>query len=58
MKAFAERSIDWRDVEMILRRQRKTLDLDYIRSRAAPLIAAKDEPELWTELNRLIHRFS
>lgn len=58
MKVFAGRSIDWRDVEMILRRYRASgLDLDYVRSRLQPLLMAKDEPESMVELERMLLRY-
>jgi predicted nucleotidyltransferase len=59
MKAFAGRPIDWRDVEMVLRRYRGgALDLDYVDARLRILIEAKQEPELWTEWLRLRQRHS
>jgi len=58
MKVFAGRPIDWRDVEMILRRYRASgLDLAYVRSRLPPLLAAKDELDSMNELERMLLRF-
>lgn len=57
LKVFAGRPIDWRDVEMILRRHREALDYGYIDARLAPLIEAKGEPELLDEFMRLRLRY-
>lgn len=57
LKVFAGRPIDWRDVEMVMRRYRASLDWDYVEHRVAPLIAAKGEPELLEEYRRLKRRF-
>lgn len=57
MKIFAGRPIDWRDVEMVLRRHgRDKLDLDAVRRRVAPLLAAKDDVEAIPEFERLLRR--
>lgn len=56
LKVFAGRPIDWRDVEMVLRRYRADLDYDYVDARLAPLIEAKGEPELLEEFARLRRR--
>jgi len=59
MKIFAGRPIDWRDVEMVLRRYGpQKLDLDTVRSRVAPLLAAKDDTEAMPEFERLLLRTS
>ncbi len=57
LKVFAGRPIDWRDVEMVLRRYRTQLDYQYVDSRLAPLIEAKGEPELLEEFMRLRRRY-
>jgi hypothetical protein len=58
LKVFAGRPIDWRDVEMVLRRHPASdLDLDYVDSRLAPLVEAKGEPELLDEFARLRRRY-
>jgi hypothetical protein len=57
LKVFAGRPIDWRDVEMVLRRYRQSLDFDYIEARVVPLVTAKGEPELLVEYERLRRRF-
>lgn len=57
MKIFAGRPIDWRDVEMTLRRHRgQKLDLVAVRERVAPLLAAKDDSESLQEFERLARR--
>ena len=59
MKIFAGRPIDWRDVEMVLRRYgRDKLDLDAVRQRVAPLLAAKDDAEAMPEFERLLRKVS
>lgn len=56
---FAGRPIDWRDVEMVLRRYRpENLDLAAVRERVAPLLAAKDDAEAMPEFERLLRRVS
>jgi hypothetical protein len=57
LKVFAGRPIDWRDVEMILRRYGPGLDYAYVDARLAPLIEAKGEPELLEEFTRLRRRY-
>jgi hypothetical protein len=52
MKSFASRPKDWLDIEGILLRQQATLDWDYIQDQLLPLIAAKETPEIWSELQR------
>lgn len=57
MKIFAGRPIDWRDVEMILRRYRRQgLDLAAVEARVMPLLQAKDEVSSWDEYQRLLKR--
>jgi len=59
MKLFAGRPIDWRDVEMILRRYRPDgLDLAAVRSRSAPLLAAKDDSAALAEFEKLVDHAS
>jgi hypothetical protein len=52
MKAFASRPKDWIDIEGILLRQQPVLDWTYIQAQLLPLIAAKEAPEIWSELER------
>lgn len=55
MKIFAGRPIDWRDVEMVLRRYRpENLDLAAVKLAVAPLLAAKDDTESMPEFERLL----
>lgn len=56
LKVFAGRPIDWRDVEMVMRRYRGRLDWEYVEDRVAPLVAAKGEPELLDEYAKLKRR--
>lgn len=53
LKAFAERGLDWFDVEGILVRQWEKLDLPYIRRQLAVLCEAKGSPDIMEELERL-----
>lgn len=55
MKAFASRPQDWVDIEGIVLRQGSALDRDYVRRQLAPLVAAKEEPDI---LHRLESLFS
>ncbi len=56
MKAFAARDKDWADVTSILERQADKLDLELVRTELAPLVAAKEAPEIAEQLERRIHR--
>ena len=57
MKAFANRDLDWRDVEMtIVRQGANTLDWKYIREQIEPLVMLKGEPEIMTRLDELRNR--
>jgi len=57
LKVFAGRPIDWRDIEMVLRRYRpEHLDLAAVRTALVPLLAAKDDAESMTEFDRLVMR--
>ncbi len=53
LKAFAERGLDWYDVEGILARQWERLDWAYIRRQLAMLCEAKDSPDIVDQLERL-----
>jgi hypothetical protein len=44
-KTFAGRSRDWTDIEGILQRQGRKLDLSLVRSELKPLLELKDTPE-------------
>lgn len=52
LKAFADRSKDWGDIESVCQRQRR-LDWAYITRQLAPLVEAKDSPEILKRLLRL-----
>lgn len=54
MKAFAGRARDWEDIKGVLARSGAKLDLDYIRTRLAPLLEALDNPEAMDTLEKLI----
>jgi len=56
MKAFAARDKDWADVTSVLERQAGTLDLELVRTELAPLVAAKEAPELIEQLENRIRR--
>lgn len=53
-KAFASRGLDWTDVERILMRQGKSLDIDLVWKELNPLIALKESPEIATQLRQLL----
>lgn len=52
LKAFAERELDWFDIEGILARQTGKLDWRYIRRQLRPLCEVKDSPDILDELER------
>ncbi|MDQ3624454.1 MAG: hypothetical protein M3463_18515 [Verrucomicrobiota bacterium] len=56
-KAFADRDIDWADVERILIRQGARLNLDLVWSELRPLIQLKEAPAIATRLEALIKRW-
>jgi hypothetical protein len=53
-KCFANRDRDWADVEGILMRSGKQLNLAQIRKELAPLAAAKSDPQIVAKLERKI----
>ncbi|MEO6061517.1 MAG: nucleotidyl transferase AbiEii/AbiGii toxin family protein [Thermoflexales bacterium] len=53
-KAFAGRPQDWLDVETILMRQNKKLDLKLVWEELSPLAEAKDEQEILDRLRSLV----
>ena len=55
-KAFAAREKDWLDIEGILQRQGRQLDLPLIERELAPLLALKEQPEHLGRLRQLIAR--
>ena len=58
LKAFADRPIDWMDVEGIIARQEKKIDAGYILEKLAPLAGAKDNPEIMTRAKRLLNEIT
>ncbi len=50
LKAFADRSKDWGDIDAVLARQKK-LDWKYIDRQLAPLVEAKEAPEIMQKLH-------
>jgi len=54
LKAFANRSRDWMDVEGIAMRQEGKLDIAYIMEQVAPLAEVKESPEIINKLELLL----
>ena len=50
MKAFANRSRDWADIEGIIIRQTGNLDWEYVREHLEPLVELKETPEILSQL--------
>lgn len=55
-KAFANRDLDWLDLERILQRQGKRLDFPLIFEELRPLLELKEEPENEDKLRKLMER--
>lgn len=55
-KAFASRERDWLDIDTILMRQGKKLDVDMIFRELDPLIALKEEPEILEKLRERMRK--
>jgi hypothetical protein len=53
-KAFADRAQDWPDIERILMRQIKRLNVDLIFKELRPLLQLKEAPELEDRLRKMI----
>jgi hypothetical protein len=53
-KSFAARGQDWVDVERIIQRQGEKLNVDLILEELEPLVALKEQPEIITQLKRLL----
>ncbi len=53
-KAFANRKIDWFDIEGIIQRQNTALDFELVFTELQPLVELKEEPEILVELKKLI----
>ncbi len=56
LKAFADRMIDWMDVEGVLLRQGNGLDYQYILKHLEPLCALKGSPDIVGKLKQLIDK--
>ena len=56
LKAFANRGIDWLDVERVIQRQGRNLRVEQIWSELRPLIELKEEPEIGDHLKRLFDK--
>lgn len=52
LKAFADRSKDWSDIQTVLIKQ-DNLDWSYINEQLAPLVELKEAPEILTKLENL-----
>lgn len=58
LKAFADRSRDWADIEGIIVRQGDKLDIEYIFQQLSPLCELKESPEILRKLSAQIHAIS
>ena len=54
LKAVADRTKDWMDIEGILVRQDSGLDFEYIINRLTPVCELKDAPEIIEKLHHLV----
>jgi len=54
LKAFADRTKDWTDVEGIINRQAPHLDIHYIITHLSPLCEVKETPEIMNKLEHFI----
>lgn len=52
-KAFAARNLDWADVESIVMRQGRKLNLEQVWTELRPLVELKEEPEILVKLQRI-----
>ena len=55
LKAFADRTRDWADIESVLVRQRGNLDTTYVREQLAPLCELKEQPQILDRLDALLN---
>jgi len=53
LKAFADRTRDWADIEGIIIRQGKAIDWSYIDQHLRPLVELKEEPQILERLQKL-----
>jgi hypothetical protein len=58
LKAFADRTRDWADIETVLKRQKNKLDWPYIETQLEPLSVIKENESIMTRLIELKGRFS
>lgn len=56
LKAFADRTRDWADIETILTRQGGSLDRGFITEQLTPLCDLKDEPQILDKIKDLFGR--
>lgn len=56
LKAFANRAIDWMDVEGVLNRQKDNLDCHHVEQYLKPLCLLKEAPEILNHLKQLIKK--
>jgi hypothetical protein len=56
LKSFADRTKDWMDVEGIILRQGKILDMDYIVEQLTPLCETKGNPDVVKKVQDLFKR--
>ncbi len=56
LKAFADRTRDWADIETIVIKQEK-LEWDYIYAQLTPLVELKEAPEILQKLEKLKSNF-
>ena len=54
LKAFADRPVDWMDIEGVALRQKKPFDRKYIFDQLKPLCEAKEAPEILNRLKLLL----
>lgn len=58
LKAFAERSKDWSDIEGIIMKSGKDLNMGYILKQLKPLCQAKEAPEVMEKLQNIFRENS
>lgn len=54
LKAFADRPIDWFDIQNIVYKQSKKLNVKYIYKELKPLCSAKESPEIIDKLTKIL----
>ena len=53
LKAFANRTRDWLDVESVIMRQGKKLDMNFVFDQLSPLCELKETPEIIERLKNI-----